>query len=238
MKVLLLIYIAKLLYGSLSANEIEQDVTGEVFAQREYDDEEVDHMDADSIKVTIQSKFDEVLNLYYLGESSSSFMGTIEPHGSLSLNSFPGHYFYATLGNEDLDPMASVEMVENVHYYTLVSTVLGKAIMNSTNIRNHQHPAVKFLDQGLSTAVAARFRSLSSRKIDLYEGPTHENGQVEATMSMGQDVTFNTYADYSYYYTPHNEPNKILGKFNVNADQVLYLMYDEEFPASEEVLNR
>ena len=82
------------------------------------------------------------------------------------------------------------------------------------------HPAVLYLDDGISKSVNARFRSLSSRPIDLWDS-TFENHEVQAVMETGQEVTFNTYEDFTYFYSPHDDNSTVLGSFTVTQAQVL-----------------
>eukprot|EP01041_Mallomonas_annulata_P003413 gene3413-6774_t len=228
----------------LHASEVELDVYGDnTFyddisnnnEEQEHDEssEEVD--DVEEMDVYLYNKFDEELHVYYEPSSGlePSFMGSIDPLGTLEFTTFPGHQFYATLGEAGDEVEATVHIREGVVYYSLVSTILGDVEL-STTIRTFPHADVKYIDEE-STSAAARFRSLSSRELDLWDGDFDEPLE---TIREGEDTTYNTYEGYVYSYTPHGEPDNILGNFTISNDQVLYLMYDEEFPASEEVLNR
>eukprot|EP01041_Mallomonas_annulata_P007474 gene7474-15296_t len=202
-------------------------------------------------QIQITNGYDEEIRLYYQGQTPLH-MGNIAAHDVMGVNSFVGHKFYATLDHGG-DVISNILVVEGVNTYkvepkktiatdsssaskgvtdTTISTTNKK--VESITVRVFQNEAVKFLDKK-STSVNARFRSLSSRRLDLYYNG--DEPSLTASMNMGQDSSSSSYEGHEFFYTPHGDMNDVLGSFVVHKDQVLYMMHDPKFPATKEVLD-
>ena len=68
----------------------------------------------------------------------------------------------------------------------------------------------------------ARFRSLSSRVLDLW-WDDGQGGLFQAVLRPGHDSTTNAYEGHVFFYTPQGQKSNILGKFVMNKFQVFRL---------------
>ena len=90
----------------------------------------------------------------------------------------------------------------------------------SSSYREVLHPSVKFIGGPPTTAMNARFRSLSSRVIDLWFDDG-SGGTPQGTLRPGQDTTTNAYEGHVFFYTPKGKKSEILGKFTMKKNQVI-----------------
>ena len=97
------------------------------------------------------------------------------------------------------------------------------------------HPLVKVINQR-SSAMAAKFRSLSGRKLDVYYDDGRD-GVEQAHLNPGMISTLNTYEGHSFFVTPANMKSKVLSRFTISKDKVFYSIEDPEFPGTEEIVN-
>ena len=111
----------------------------------------------------------------------------------------------------------------------------GKGLLAVEN-RNRLHPLVSRLGQG-STAMSAKFRSLSSRDLQVWYDDGR-GGVEQAYLQPGKESTTNTYIGHSFFVTPENNKNEVLNRFTISADKVFYAVADPGFPGSEEILNK
>ena len=108
------------------------------------------------------------------------------------------------------------------YYYTIIPTTLPPAVLNITK-RHHPHPAVKYIDHGKSTIISARFRSLSSRTIDLWDGNYRKKTSTHLLMKIfeaGAETTFTVEGSFKYFYTTHEKKVKYINSSTVYENQV------------------
>jgi hypothetical protein len=100
----------------------------------------------------------------------------------------------------------------------------GTCINSPNNIeyyvekRNRLHPMVELLSE-TSTAMSAKFRSLSGRNIQVFWDDGGE-GVEQAHLSPGMVTTTNTYEGHSFFATPEDDKSKVLNRFTISKEKV------------------
>lgn len=61
-----------------------------------------------------------------------------------------------------------------------------------------------------------------------------ENGHL----SLGQETTTNTYVGHTFFFTDYYDKKKVLARYTMRADQVLYVVEDLSQPAPHELKER
>ena len=64
------------------------------------------------------------------------------------------------------------------------------------------HPYVRLMQNGRATCMAAKFRSLSVKSVDMWYDDGSD-GVLSATLRLGQETTTNTYEGHEFYFTEH-----------------------------------
>ena len=54
----------------------------------------------------------------------------------------------------------------------------------------------------------------------------------------GSETTTNSYIGHHFYFALSSNKSEVVADFNIVANQVFYIVYDDEFPASKEVMRR
>jgi hypothetical protein len=88
------------------------------------------------------------------------------------------------------------------------------------NVNDGLHPAVTKLHSG-TTAMSAKFRSLVSA-VDYYYDDGRE-GIYQGRLKLGQESTTNTYEGHTFYFTRAGDKTKVLERFRIHKDRVLYV---------------
>jgi hypothetical protein len=83
--------------------------------------------------------------------------------------------------------------------------------------------------------MAAKFRSLSPRKIEMWYDDGGA-GTEQGHLKLGQETTTNTYAGHVFYFTVQGHKDQELARFTMNPDKVLYVIYDKHKPPPEKLL--
>ena len=84
--------------------------------------------------------------------------------------------------------------------------------------RNRLHPMVELLSES-STAMSAKFRSLSGRNIQVF-WDDGGSGVEQAHLRPGMVTTTNTYEGHSFFATPEDDTSKILNRFTISKEKV------------------
>lgn len=252
--ILVIFYLSN--FASIKSLEFEQDINGEsIFEDDDQDpedqeeggeqffpDETENNGGPRPLDATLTSNFDFPVDVFFdAGGGEHHFMFTIEPSESASMNTFLGHSFLCKRKTNHDEVVFTVIIKSHVKYYSLYPTNSSDAVVKAegiigTDFRDHIHPAVTFIDRGRCTAVSARFRSLSSRVLDLWFDD-HQGGLAQGTLRMGVDTTSTSYEGHVYFYTLHGDKSKVLGRHVVNKEQTLYLLEDKDYPATKEILD-
>jgi hypothetical protein len=96
--------------------------------------------------------------------------------------------------------------------------------------RTRPHPLVQILNEG-TTAMAAKFKSMSVRTVEIYYDDGTKEGVEQAQLKPGQESTTNTYEGHRFFVTPSGNKNKVLSRFTISKEKVMYLIEDPEYPA-------
>ena len=85
--------------------------------------------------------------------------------------------------------------------------------------------------------MAAKFRSLSSRTLDMWfdDGGS---GVWEGHLKMGQETTTNTYVGHVFIITVSGDKQTEVARFRMHADQVTYVITDPAHPADPTYLQQ
>ena len=84
--------------------------------------------------------------------------------------------------------------------------------------RDRLHPMVELLSES-STAMSAKFRSLSGRNIQVF-WDDGGSGVEQAHLRPGMVTTTNTYEGHSFFATPEDDTSKILSRFTISKEKV------------------
>ena len=76
---------------------------------------------------------------------------------------------------------------------------------------------------------------MSSRDLDVYYDDG-KGGIEQARLKPGRESTTNSYEGHSFFVTPVNNKTNIINRFTIEANKVLYLIEDPEYPISDDVL--
>jgi prolyl 4-hydroxylase len=104
--------------------------------------------------------------------------------------------------------------------------------------KSRRHPSVRDIPGPRTTATSAKFRSLSSRPIQIW----YDNGTPEMSFQgeliSGQETTTNAYQGHVFFFTEKANKKNVLAKHTISADQVLYLVKDPKHPADRLILEK
>mmetsp|Transcript_6542 Transcript_6542/g.6766 ORF Transcript_6542/g.6766 Transcript_6542/m.6766 type:complete len:508 (-) Transcript_6542:187-1710(-) len=200
--------------------EFEVDSSGELYSQT-----------PTVISSFFHNNLEQDVKLYYGSDENPLLIGKIDSLGTLPVSTFHGHRFFATLDGPGDDKKAVIYATKGITEYHVGTKM---ELSTTKAMKQPLHSAVKYLDRGRSQSVNARFRSMSSRTIDLYyqgDGPP----SFLNTLTMGQDTSSASYEGHKFIYTPHGEVTNVLGTIIIDKDKPLYLLEDKAFPASQAV---
>ncbi len=79
--------------------------------------------------------------------------------------------------------------------------------------------------------MAAKFKSMSVRTVEIYYDDGTKEGVEQAQLKPGQESTTNTYEGHRFFVTPSGNKNKVLSRFTISKEKVMYLIEDPEYPA-------
>ncbi len=100
----------------------------------------------------------------------------------------------------------------------------NKPLEVSTFTKKTRHPSVKDVSGSRTTAAAAKFRSLSSRPIQIW----YDNGTPEMSfqgeLASGQETTTNAYAGHVFYFTEKKNKSNVLARHTITPNQVIILI--------------
>jgi hypothetical protein len=138
----------------------------------------------------------------------------------------------------DLIPSLS----ETIHHHTLEATPTSHPF-NQQNIHfnsslvTRPHPYVLKIPGQRTTACAAKFRSLSSRRINMW-WEDGNGGLFQGALLPGQESTTNTYEGHVFFFTDMNDKNKIISRVLITPEKTLYPIEDQLYPASQEIIDQ
>eukprot|EP01041_Mallomonas_annulata_P002825 gene2825-5551_t len=227
-----------LLFSYTGADELDIDLDGESYGTSSPSD--------DAVKANFHNNYAFSIDIHFDNGESKAYLGSIDQNSAISMNTYHGHTFHALRTDDSSKKILSTVRVTlgTVDYFFFGSgndIIMkgpweGSTYQIGTEIRDRLHPAVKLIGGAPTTAMNARFRSLSSRTLDLWYNDG-KGGLPQGTLKPGQDSTTNAYEGHVFFYTPQGNKSHSLGSFTMNKNQVFYLLQDPEYPGSPEVLN-
>lgn len=227
MKVYRIFFLFTILFISIIAEEYETTLDGE----------NVVINNNGGVRVVVFNEFDFEISIFYdsFNGEKLDFMINVLPLSTSDLNTFNGHTFHATKVG-DTESIASITIHEGVNEYFFSPSPLPMKHESSyevgVEVKDRLHPAVKIIGSS-TTAMSARFRSMSSRTLDLWFDDGG-GGTPQGTLRPEQDSTTNAYEGHVFFYTEHGKKSPEIGRFRVHKNQVLYLIRDDGFPPTKE----
>jgi hypothetical protein len=208
--------------------------------------------------IKIKNKFPFPISIF--NEESSmdgSFLSIVEPDEAIQVASVNGNVIYAS-NVDGFERISSIFIQLGTDQYTFepvdtTSTSKGGqpriAEANNGNDeleyhtfvehRDRPHPAVRSLNRHelASGAMAAKFRSLSGKKINLWYDDGGE-GTMQAHLSPGQETTTNTYVGHEFFATYGDNKDEEVCRFRITDDQTLYVINDDIHPAAQHIVDQ
>jgi hypothetical protein len=112
------------------------------------------------------------------------------------------------------------------------------SIQFNTSFVTRPHPYVIPIPGQRTTACAAKFRSLSSRIMNMW-WEDGKGGLFQGTLQPGQESTINTYEGHVFFFTDSKIKEDIISRILITKDMTLYAIEDERFPvANRDVLEQ
>jgi prolyl 4-hydroxylase len=193
-------------------------------------------------RVTILNYFPESVSLYFQDNDAGVYITTIQSQEKADIRAANNHIFFATTESSP-DRLASVTVRDGMKEFYLVPSRRLPVPRNDhvkyqldAKETSRLHPQVA-LTHARSFAMAVKFKSLSSRMMDLWfdDGGA---GIWEGHLRMGQETTTNTYVGHVFIVTLTSDKHTEIVRFRMHADQVTYVIYDEGHPASQAILDQ
>eukprot|EP01035_Chromulina_nebulosa_P017509 gene17509-23068_t len=200
--------------------------------------------------IKIANEYDFDISVYFEDGETGSFLANISPNNIIQVSALSGHRLYATDAN-GWDRLSDINIVPNKDKYSFKSLkqdTNSEFIENSTkegssyytlNVRRESraNPKVKGLNRQEKAigAMAAKFRSLSSKTVDLWYDDG-EDGIYNGHLDEGQETTTNTYEGHVFYVTRAGNKEEVITSFEMDPNQVIYVIRDDKYPASTEVI--
>lgn len=98
-------------------------------------------------------------------------------------------------------------------------SVIHSNIKEDAYSTNRIHPMVRFVNGPRTTAVAAKFRSLTTRTVDIWfeDG---KGGSMQGTLRPGQETTTNAYEGHVFFFTEKDNKKKEIARVTIRPDKV------------------
>jgi hypothetical protein len=119
------------------------------------------------------------------------------------------------VGADGLGQEISNEMnhLKNYHHSDTASIELNK------RMESIQHPYIQLIPGLPSAACTAKFRSLSSRKIDMY-WDNGSDGVFAATLRPSEVASASSYAGHTFFFTVHKNKSHEITRVTIDPDTV------------------
>jgi len=200
--------------------------------------------------VTIVNKFHHSVHLYVEDGMSGSFVAEIPSEESAKIGASNGHILYATEPT-GWTRIATLVIRTGEDNYALQPSISDQKLLKKRNAsktgttrtkvnlevekRTRPHPSVVQLKGPKTTAMSAKFRSMSPRKVEMWYDDGG-SGTESGHLVLGQETTTNTYEGHVFYFTVAGHKDQVLARFTMNPNQVLYVVYDKKRPPPAEML--
>jgi hypothetical protein len=88
--------------------------------------------------------------------------------------------------------------------------------------KQRRHPSVIDVPGPRTTATSAKFRSLSSRPIEIWYDDKTAEWSFQGELKSGQETTTNAYAGHVFIFTEKGNKRNVLARHTIRSDKVLY----------------
>eukprot|EP00605_Chrysophyceae_sp_TOSAG23-4_P002636 GSChrysophyteH1.ASY1.ANO1.2912.1 assembled CDS len=185
--------------------------------------------------VKFLSRCDELLNLYWIGDAhetkSAVLIVEIQPHGSVDVQTFTGHAFYASRANDNVRALprkveVSSDSSDFAADWTVHETRPLPKVYNKNrdpSVNRGVHPAVTFLNSG-TKAMSVKFKNLSPGCEYYYDNGA--DGIYQGKLVQGGEATTNTYEGHIFYFTKIGDKSSVFARFVMHKEQVVYVITD------------
>ena len=209
--------------------------------------------------VQIKNGYDYDVAIYYEDGMSGSYLSNIPPHDIAKVSASTGHVIYATeingmarLSHITVEPDRNVYVMQGAgessasssHSLSIKdnekSSFWGNATITlNTRKSNKIHLQLVPLTGPRPKSLACKFRNMIPGKVDLYFVPRQGKPIFEGHIPFTHITTTNAYQGHHFFVVMHKEspdvPANRLCFVTVQADQVLYVFYDNRDPDSNNV---
>ena len=215
--------------------------------QQQQQEEEIDGsgntVKSAQFSVRLLNKFEHAVKLYWdaPGDDDDMFMMEIPKGQEVSVNTFPGHRFYATdLGGSDHLAAVHIGMGRQ---YSIGGAVAADAKVprqeavttpsgSSVHIREDSPISI----MGYRTdAMSAKFRCLTPYPIDYYYDDG-QGGTRQGSLSLGKETTTNTYAGHVFFFTRAGKKHEVVVRYTMTQARSLYVIMDKNEPPPDTYL--
>lgn len=190
-------------------------------------------------EVTLVNPNNFPLHVYYVPASGQpTFLLVIHPFGESVLTTYLGHKFHVKSDPNSQDIHDTFAISRGVRVIHLKHDRVQTSFEIGKTKRQREHPLKVNLNGPRTTAVAAKFRSLSSRVVDVWYDDGRD-GINQGTLRPGQETTTNAYEGHVFYFTEQKNKSNRIHTLTIRPDQYLYLVRDDpQHTVSQEVISR
>ena len=195
--------------------------------------------------ISIENFFSHPVSLYFQDNEAGVFISTIASHDKVDVRAADNHLFFATAEN-DVERLGTITVRDGVSEYYLLQQKTTRKLPLPRNGQvkyvldakqtERLHPQIT-LTHSKSLAMAAKFRSLSSRMLDLWFDDGGD-GIWEGHLKMGQETTTNTYVGHVFIITVSGKKKEVVARCHMVADQVTYVITDKGYPATKKIVDQ
>ena len=212
------------------------DVDGSII-ENYYDDSDDNEFDQGSsspasLSIRVSNNHKEKVLVNWVGREEEEVTILEIPSGnSLMMNTHVGHRFFAR-------DASSSQLIQE---FVVKNT--DKVIEILVPSRKKQHPLVRMMHGAKSTSVGAKFKSLSSRPLDIHWDDGKGGSVPQGVLRPGAETTTNTYHGHQFFFTeagvsnPNDKKNEVF-RAHITMEQSSYLIKDKpEFTIKSDVIN-
>ena len=175
-----------------------------------------------------------------VGVTTAIYLTDIASGETAKISVSDGVDFFATEADDHEGRIAKFTVRPGVNVYKVGSMNLGRRPFVKAYIdvefRERPHPSVTLLLQPPSTAMSAKFRNLSNRKVDFYYDDG-QGGTEQGHLRPGQETTTNTYETHEFFFTEAGRKDREIARFAMRKDRSLYVLHDAKNPVSRDVID-
>lgn len=172
------------------------------------------------------------ITIYWAGDGadgSERHIGVIPPSGSININTFTGHAFFAK--RMDTDERLPYDFIAKRRSTTHTFGSGAPTVQQDDQTTNHLR--VKILGVR-TTAMNARFRSLTPSSVDYWYDDGGE-GVYQGTLTVGKEASINTYEGHVFYFTESKNKQREVIRFVMDKDTVFYPVVDPLHPPPQDL---